>query len=275
MAHSHPTTVIVRRLFQFLFCLGTLFLCLFLAMFLTLWSAPYLVFWIDRTAYPDSLSQGMHISCTAYADAYGLQEEPLLECWDTELLRQELVRSTDETFHQLRPGRATPFDSLVENDTFFSSEQGDASAVCQELSSLWHKAVQTPFSNLLNLLMQYRRIAPGLVCLFLLLSLGSLAMLYAISANLRALATSLLPTAQALLLCGLLVPAAAAFFWSRWNWVPAESLAHTLFRCWSTGFFLCWALITLAAGVFCLLLGARWNRASSPLRPAKIRRRTE
>lgn len=275
MAHSQSMTVILRRLFQFLFCLGTLFLCLFLAMFLTLWSVPYLVFWIDRTDYPDSLSQGLRISCIAYAEAYELPEAPLLECWDTELLRQELVRSVDETFHQIGPGRSTPFDRLAEQGVFSSADQEKASAACQELSALWHKAIQTPFSNLLNLFMQYRRIAPGLMCLFLPLALGSLAMLYATSANLRALATCLLPASQTLLLCGVLIPAASAFLWSRWSWVPAESLASTLFRCWSTGFFFCWALITLSAGLFCLLLGAHWNRVSSPMRPAKIRRRTK
>lgn len=273
MAHSHITNAIVRRLFQFLFCLGTLFLCLFLAMVLTLWSAPYLVFWADRTGYPDALSQGMRTSCAAYAAAYGLPEKALLECWDTELLRQELVRSVDETFHEMKPGRSSPFDSLSEEGAFASSDPEKVSAVCRELSSLWHKAVQTPFSNLLNLLMQYYRIAPGLVCLFLALSLGSLAMLYSISTSLRALAASLLPAAQSILLCGLLIPAAAALFWSRWSWVPAESLARPLFHWWSAGFFLCWALLTLAAGFCFLVVGSRWNQTSSPLRPAKIRRR--
>lgn len=278
MTHSQRTALVLRRLFQLLFCFGALFLCLLAALAITLWRAPYLVFWMDRTGYPEALHQGMRTSCIAYADAYGLPREPLLDCWDESLLRQELIRSVDETFHQLGPGRDSPFDDLAESlaqQTGSSRADviGASSSACHNLAALWHKAVQPPFANLLNLLMQYRRISPGLVCLFVLLVLGSLAMLYSMSESWRALASSLLPMARCLLLCGVLVPILAALIWSRWSWVPTESLALHLFRRWSAGFFGCWVLITLASGAGCLLLGARFHRLSRPAQ-RKIHRRT-
>lgn len=279
MTHSQHTTFVLQRLFQFLFCLGLLFLCLLAALALTLWRAPYLIFWMDRTDYPEALNQGMRTSCIAYADAYDLPQAPLLDCWDQSLLRQELIRSVDETFHQLGPGRSSPFDDLAESIAQQTGVPradviGACNSACNDLAALWHKAVQPPFANLLNLLMQYRRISPGLVCLFLVLVLGSLAMLYSMSENWRALAASLLPIAKCLLLCGLLIPLLAALLWSRWNWVPTENLALHVFRGWSVGFFVCWVLLTLAAGLGCLVLGTHLHRLGRPAQQRKIHRRT-
>lgn len=278
MTHSQHAATTLQHLFQFLFCFGGLFLCLFTALALTLWSPPYLVFWIDHTDYPTTLSQGMRTSCISYSESYGLSQNILIDCWNESLLRQELILSVDETYHQLGPARSSPFDDLSES---LAKQTGlprasvisTCDAACRDLSALWHKAVQAPFANLLNLMMQYRRIAPGLTCLFFLLVLGSLAMLYSMCENPRMLAASLLPAAKTFLLCGLPLPLLCALLWSRWEWVPCESLAYNLFRCWTTGFFVCWISLTLLVGLGCLILGTHLFRTSPIRRSGKIHRR--
>lgn len=257
-------------LFEGLACLATVFCALFAALGLTLWRAPYLVGCMDRAGYPARVVQGLRTSCLTYAREYQLTPASLTDSWDEALVRRELIRSVDETYHAVQPARPTPFDSLVEDELL--------GQVGRELAALWTRAVSTPFSNLLNILLQYSRASALPVTLFLGLGAGSLAMLYRASRDRRQLGGCAATLGRAAALCAPVLPAALALLCARLDWLPPESLAAGLFRQWVVGFFVCWGLCLLAAAAGWAALGVALRRPEAPalrVRHGKLERKDE
>lgn len=243
-------------LFEGLACLATVFCMLFAALGLTLWHGQYLVACMDRTGYPARVADGLRASCETYARAYGLPASGLTAGWDEALVRQELLRSVDETFHLVQPARATPFD---DGATGQLPEQA-----ARELASLWTQAVSTPFSNLLNILLQYSRASALPITLFLAVGAGSLALLFRASPGPRSLGGLVLQVGRATALCAPVLPGALALLCARMDWLPPQSLAADLFRQWVTGFFVCWAVCLLAAAAAWAALGRSLRRPPAP-----------
>lgn len=243
-------------LFEGLACLATVFCALFAALGLTLWRAHYLVSCMDRTGYPAQIVQGLRVSCVTYAQEYDLTLSSLTGSWNEALVRRELIRSVDETYHQVRPARPTPFDSIVENP--------DIGQVGRELVALWSAAVGTPFSNLLNILLQYSRASAVPITLFLGVGAGSLAMLFRASRDRRQLGGCAAEVGRAVTLCAPVLPGALALVCARLDWLPEQSPAAALFSAWSTGFFVCWALCLLAAAACWAALGFALRRPAAP-----------
>lgn len=243
-------------LFKALACLAVVLCTLFAALGLTLWRAQYLVHCMDRAGYPARVANALQRSCETYAAAYGLPADALTGGWDEALVRRELIRSTDETFHLVRPARPTPFDELTGDGQALPSE------VAAELAALWGAAVRTPFSNLLNILLQYSRASAWPVTLFLGLGAASLAMVYRVSRTRQELGGHAADLSRTAALCAPVLPGALALACARLDWLPADSLAADLFAGWAAGFFLCWGLCLLAAAAAFALLAARLRRTA-------------
>lgn len=243
-------------------------LALLVALSLTLFREGYYLHRLQTSGALQTIYANVQAGGRTVAAAAGLRADVLDELVCYEDVRVAVTRRADEIWHGAAAQPDSPYANTVTwlQDTL-SQETGElwdetdaeryrnVQLICDDM---WRTNTVPPLANLLNLLMQYRRLAWAPMAVLAAALLGCLWLQARLCRSWRALYEALLQLGLAVLL-GTVLGAVVVQGCGWQNWMPAADPGYGLYHSWFA------ALPPALAGCGAALAGLLWGLALAAL----------
>lgn len=248
-------------------------LALLVALSLTLFREGYYLHKLGQSSCPETIYENIRQGGQTIAGETGLRADIFEDLVTQENVRVALVRRTDEIWHGATTQPETPYANLVTylQDTV-SRETGVAwtesdterydsiRRVCEEM---WTSTVLPPMANLLNVLMQYRQVAWGLMVVLAVLFAFCLWLQIPFQPGWDRLSGAVTTVGGSV--AGGCVLICFAIGLSGWqSWMPAGDAAYGLYFRWFGGFGPVTAACGMALAVVLWSISLLLARSSRP-----------
>lgn len=216
-------------------------LALLIALSLTIFREGYYIHRLERSNAIQIIYENVQKGARMVAAAAGLREDILDNLVDTEQVYVAVVRRADEIWHGATDQPASPYsDSVTYLQDTVSRETGrlwdeadtalyrNIQLICDDM---WRTNAVPPLSNLLNLLMQYRRLVWAPMALLAAALVACLWLQVRFCRGWRQLYSALFGMGTAIALGSVLgMLAINAGGWQ--NWMPASDAGYGLYYEW-------------------------------------------
>lgn len=230
---------------QCLACVAGCLLALLAALSLTLFREGYYIHKLEKSDCLSAITENILQAGQQVAQTAGLRQDILDSLVTQEDVRVAVLRRTDEIWHGSTTQPDSPYTDVVTylQDTV-SAETGEMweeddlnlynsiRAVCDDM---WRSNAVPPLANVLNLLMQYRRVTTPLTIVLVAVLLVCLWLQVPLCRSWRQLAGALYTIGGGIVLGAVLGLIAVQL--SGWQgWMPAADPAYALYKSWFGGF---------------------------------------
>lgn len=224
--------------------LGTLcgcLLALLTALSLTLFREGFYFHALEQSDCLQVIYENVQQGGRTVARTAGLREDILDELVTPESVRVAVIRRADVIWHGASDQPESPYaDAMVYLEDTVTAETGELwdeedetlyksiQLICDDM---WRTNTVPPMSNLLNLLMQYRRIAWALMAVMAVSLIACRCMMSTLCAGPRQLWDAVMGLGAAIALgCVLTMAVIGAAGWQ--SWMPDTDPAYGLYRAW-------------------------------------------
>lgn len=230
---------------QCLACIAGSLLALLAALNMTLFREGYYINRLEKSTCLQAITENILQAGQTVAQTAGLRQDILDSLVTQEDVQVAVLRRADEIWHGATTQPDSPYSDVVAylQDTV-SKETGEMwddtdvnlytsiRAVCDDM---WRSNAVPPMANVLNLLMQYRRVAAPLTIVLVAVLLGCLWLQVPLSRNWRGLFGALFAIGAGILVASVLGMIAVQL--SGWQgWMDAADPAYELYKSWFGGF---------------------------------------
>lgn len=227
--------------------LGTIcgcLLALLAALSLTLFREGYYLHKLQQSGCLQVIYENIQQGAQAVAEQGGLPGDILQELVTPEMVSIAVIRRADIIWHGTTEQPESPYSGTVayledtvsrktgemwdEND---ENHYKNIQIICDDM---WRTNTVAPMTNLLNLLMQYRRIAWALIAVLAAALLTCRGLISSLSRNPRELWEIVFGLGMAVVVgCALAMIAVGASSWQ--DWMPSSDPAHAFYLEWMGG----------------------------------------
>ena len=230
---------------QCLACVVGCLLALLAALSLTLFREGYYIHKLEKSDCLPAITENILQAGQQVASTAGLRQDILDPLVTQEDVRVAVLRRTDEIWHGSTPQPESPYTDVVTylQDTV-SAETGEMwdeddldlyNSILVVCDDMWHSNAVPPLANVLNLLMQYRRVSTLLTIVLVAVLLGCLWLQVSLCRNWRQLAGALYTIGGGIVLGAVLGMVAVEL--SGWQgWMPTADPAYALYKSWFGAF---------------------------------------
>lgn len=230
---------------QCLGCVCGCLLALLAALSLTLFREGYYIHKLEQSTCLQTITDNIRRAGQTVAQTAGMRQDILDPLVTDEDVRVAVLRRADEIWHGATTQLETPYADVVTylQDTLTREtgemwDEDDAKrflsirAVCADM---WRTNATPPLANLLNLFMQYRRVATPLMVVAAAVLLTCLWLQVPLNRSWRQLSNAVFAVGGGILLGAVLAMVAVQL--SGWQtWMPATDPAYELYAAWFGGF---------------------------------------